>query len=74
MSAKNNSDKDNQSLADKRAKLESILAELEAGEVPIEQVADRLKSAAALAEEIEHELREHKSAIEVLKQRFDGEV
>lgn len=70
MSVKN-SQPDSESLAKRRAQLEAILAELEAGNVPLEQVTDRLKEAAQLAESIERDLRDHKASIQVLKERFD---
>ena len=73
MSAKSKLDSATKPLAERRAELEAILAELEVGDVPVEQVADKLKAAAELAEAIERELRDHRASIEVLKQRFDSE-
>ena len=73
MSAKSKSDEP-ATLAEQRAQLDTLLAELEAGDVPVEQVADKLKVAADLAEAIERELHKQRASIEVLKQRFDGEA
>lgn len=70
MSNKSKSDEP-QSLAERRERLEAMLSELEAGDVPIEHVTERLQQAADLAESIERDLRDHKASIQVLKERFD---
>lgn len=73
MSSKNKAD-ETLSLAERREQLEAILEELEAGEVPLEEVTARLERAASLTESIEKDLREHRASIRVLKKRFDRET
>lgn len=69
MSPKNQPTKS--TLAQNRARLETLLEELESDQVPLDQIHAKLEAAANLTTSIERELNQQKASIEVLKQRFD---
>lgn len=65
MSEKNNS------IAEKTAQLDRLIAWFDGDEFELEQALDKFKAAEKLAAEIEHDLLKLKNDIQVVKTRFD---
>ena len=65
------SEKSNETVAKKLAKLSELVAWFESDDFVLEEAVGRFKDAEKLAEEIEHDLAELKNEITVLKKKFD---
>lgn len=65
------SEKSNQSIAEKTAKLDELIAWFDSGDFELEKALDKFREAEKLAQEIEHDLMSLKNNIEVVKARFD---
>lgn len=62
----------NDSLQEKLAKLDELVAWFQSDEFELEEALEKYKAAEALASEIETRLSEFKNEITVLKQKFDS--
>lgn len=67
------SDKSNETVAKKIAKLSELVAWFESDEFVLEEAVERFKEAEKLADEIETDLSGLKNEITVLKKKFDEE-
>lgn len=65
--------KQNETIAEKMARLNEMVAWFESDDFAIESAMGRFAEAEALAKEIETELSEMKNEITVIKERFDVE-
>lgn len=68
------SDTTNSSIAAKLAQLDELVAWFDGDEFVLEEALDKFKAAETLAAEIEHDLKEFKNSIEIVKARFDKAV
>lgn len=66
------SDKSKQTIAEKTARLNEMVAWFDGDEFELEQAVGKFSEAEKLAEEIERDLTEIKNSIDVVKARFDG--
>lgn len=64
------SQKNNQSVSEKTAKLSELVAWFDGDDFELEKALDKFKEAEKLAEEIEHDLLALKNDIEVIKAKF----
>lgn len=55
---------------DKIAQIDKILLEIESGEVPIEEISDKYKSAINLVNEVESDLDNISNEIEIVSKDF----
>lgn len=65
------SEKSNETVAKKLAKLSELVAWFESDDFVLEEAVERFKDAEKLAGDIEHDLAELKNEITVLKKKFD---
>lgn len=65
------SEKNNETVAKKLAKLSELVAWFESDDFILEEAVQRFKDAEKLADEIENDLAELKNEITVLKKKFD---
>lgn len=65
------SDKSNETVAKKLAKLGELVAWFESDDFVLEEAVGRFKDAEKLADEIERDLADLKNEITVLKKKFD---
>ena len=61
----------NESISEKMAKLDGLLAWFEGDDFEIEAVLEKFGEAKKLADDVENDLREIKNTITVVGQRFD---
>lgn len=66
------SDKNKQTIAEKIASLNEMIAWFDGDDFELEQAMAKFSEAEKLAEEIEHDLTKLKNNIEVVKMRFNG--
>lgn len=59
-----------QSVAEKLAKLEELLAWFESDDVTVEAALEKYKVALALAKDVEGELQNAKNQVEIIKKKF----
>ncbi len=64
----------NETIAQKMAKLDELVAWFDSDEFELEQAVDRFKVAEKLAESIQDDLKNLKNEINVIKQRFDQDL
>lgn len=64
----------NETIAQKMAKLDELVAWFDGEEFEIEQAVERFKKAEILAESIQDDLKNLKNEINIIKQRFDQEL
>ncbi len=67
------SDKSNETVAKKLARLGELVAWFESDEFVLEEAIERFKEAQKLADEVEADLSKLKNEITVLKKKFDEE-
>jgi exodeoxyribonuclease VII small subunit len=66
--------KDNLTIQDKMEQLDKVVAWFESEDFQLEQASAKLKDAAKLAEEIEHDLDAVANEIDIVKQSFQSET
>ncbi len=64
----------NETIAQKMAKLDELVAWFDGEEFELEQAVERFKKAEILAESIQDDLKNLKNEINIIKQRFDQEL
>lgn len=64
----------NETIAQKMAKLDVLVAWFDGEEFELEQAVERFKKAEILAESIQDDLKNLKNEINIIKQRFDQEL
>lgn len=64
----------NETIAQKMAKLDELVAWFDGEEFELEQAVERFKKAEILAESIQDDLKNLKNEINIIKQRFDKEL
>ena len=60
-------------ISDKIAEIDKILAEIESGEIPLEEISAKYKSAIKLVDEVESDLDNISNEIEVINKDFSQE-
>lgn len=60
-------------IGDKMAEIDKILAEIESGEIPLEEISVKYKSAIKLVKEVELELDNISNEIKIINKDFSQE-
>ena len=60
-------------IGDKTAEIDKILAEIESGEIPLEEISVKYKSAIKLVKEVELELDNISNEIKIINKDFSQE-
>ena len=59
-----------QTIAQKLAKLEEVLAWFESEEITVEEAIEKYEEALKLSKDVQHDLETAKNKVEVIKQKF----